>query len=333
MNDRMFEGRKVLITGADGFIGSHLVEALVRAGAKVRAMVLYNSFNSWGWLDDVPARADVEVRAGDIRDAEFVRTAAADTEIVFHLAALIAIPYSYDAPRSYIDTNVSGTLNVLQAARAAGVEQLLVASTSEVYGTARYVPIDEAHPRQPQSPYSASKIAADCLAESFHLSFGMPVTIVRPFNTYGPRQSARAVIPTIIMQLMSGQRRIRLGSIDPTRDLNYVGDTCGGFIALAGCPAAVGKSVNLGSGREISIGDLAHLIARIMGVEIEIETDQQRLRPVASEVQRLLCDNSLVQSLTNYRPSISLEEGLRSTIEWFRDADNRARYKADIYNV
>jgi NAD dependent epimerase/dehydratase len=324
---------KVLVTGADGFIGSHLVEALVRAGANVHAMAYYNSFNSWGWLDTIECLADVEVTAGDIRDAEFVRKAVAGREIVFHLAALIAIPYSYRAPRSYIDTNVTGTLNVLEAARDAGARQLLLASTSEVYGTARYVPIDESHPRQPQSPYSASKIAADALAESFHLSFGAPVTIVRPFNTYGPRQSARAVIPTIITQLMAGERVIRLGNLHPTRDLNYVEDTCRGFLALVGCEQAVGKSVNVGSGHEISIGDLARLIARIFGTEIVIETDEQRFRPPESEVERLCCDNTLVRSLTAYEPAVDLEEGLRRTIEWFRKAHNRERYKATMYNV
>jgi NAD dependent epimerase/dehydratase len=325
--------RKVLVTGADGFIGSHLVEALVRAGASVRAMAYYNSFTSWGWLDTIECLADLEVTAGDIRDPEFVRKAAAGIDIVFHLAALIAIPYSYRAPRSYVDTNVTGTLNVLEAVRDAGARQLLLASTSEVYGTARYVPIDESHPRQPQSPYSASKIAADALAESFHASFGVPVTIVRPFNTYGPRQSARAVIPTIITQLMAGDRTLRLGNLHPTRDLSYVEDTCRGFLALVGCDQAVGKSVNVGTGREISIGDLARLIARIFGAEIAIEADQQRFRPAASEVERLCCDNTVIRSLTGYEPAIDLEEGLRRTIEWFSKGDNRARYKAMTYNV
>jgi NAD dependent epimerase/dehydratase len=326
-------GRKVLVTGSDGFIGSHLVESLVRAGASVRAMAYYNSFNSWGWLDTIECLPDVEVIAGDIRDAEFVRKTASGTDIVFHLAALIAIPYSYHAPRSYIDTNVTGTLNVLEAVRGSGTRQLLVASTSEVYGTARYVPIDEAHPRQPQSPYSASKIAADALAESFYLSFSTPVTIVRPFNSYGPRQSARAVIPTIITQLMAGRRAIQLGNVHPTRDLNYVEDTCRGFLALAGCEQAVGKSVNLGSGSEISIGELARLIAGIFEMEIVIESDGQRLRPTTSEVERLCCNNALIRSLTEYEPEIDLEEGLRRTIEWFRKSNNSERYKATTYNV
>ena len=324
---------KVLVTGADGFIGSHLVEALVEAGASVRAMVLYNSFNSWGWLDGMPRLRELEVVNGDIRDAEFVRNSVEGVDVVFHLAALIAIPYSYTAPRSYIDTNVTGTLNVLQAVRQSGARQLLVSSTSEVYGTARSVPISEEHPRQPQSPYSASKIAADALSESFHLSFGMPVTIVRPFNTYGPRQSARAVIPTIILQLLAGQRRVKLGNVHPTRDLNFVEDTCRGFLALAGCKQSIGKSVNVGSGREISIGDLALLIARVVGVEIEVVSDYQRMRPGSSEVDRLLSDNSLIASLTDYAPAVTLEDGLRRTVEWFKNPQHRERYKADIYNV
>jgi NAD dependent epimerase/dehydratase len=327
------EGKKVLVTGADGFIGSHLAETLVRTGASVRAMTLYNSFNSWGWLDGSPLLHELDIRCGDVRDADFVRAAVSGMDIVFHLAALIAIPYSYQAPRSYVDTNVSGTLNVLQAARDQGVGQILVASTSEVYGTARTVPISEAHPRQPQSPYSATKIAADALAESFHLSFATPVTIVRPFNTYGPRQSARAVIPTIMLQLLGGERRIKLGNLRPTRDLNYVEDTCRGFLMLAGCQQSIGKSVNVGSGREIAIGDLALLIAKVVGSEIEIVHDEQRMRPEFSEVDRLLCDNTLINSLTGYLPSITLEEGIRRTVDWFRDSENQQRYKANIYNV
>ena len=329
----VFQGKRVLVTGADGFIGSHLVEALVKAGASVRAMALYNSFNSWGWLDGLSCVGDIEVVSGDIRDAEFVRTAVDGMDLVFHLAALIAIPYSYQAPRSYVDTNVTGTLNVLQAARQCGTPKLLVSSTSEVYGTARSVPISEEHPRQPQSPYSATKIAADALAESFHLSFGLPVTIVRPFNTYGPRQSARAIIPTVILQLLSGQRRVKLGNVHPTRDLNYVEDTCRGFLALAGCEESIGKSVNVGSGREISIGELALLIARVVGVDIEIVSDHQRMRPGSSEVERLLSDNGLITSLTDYAPAVTLEEGIGRTVEWFRNPQIRERYKADIYNV
>jgi NAD dependent epimerase/dehydratase len=327
------QGKKVLVTGADGFIGSHLVEALVKAGASVRAMSLYNSFNSWGWLDELSCVGNIEVVSGDIRDSQFVRTAVDGMDVVFHLAALIAIPYSYQAPRSYVDTNVTGTLNVLQAVRECGTRQLLVSSTSEVYGTARSVPISEEHPRQPQSPYSATKIAADALAESFHLSFGLPVTIVRPFNTYGPRQSARAIIPTIILQLLSGQRRVKLGNVHPTRDLNYVEDTCRGFLALADCEESLGKSINVGSGSEISIGDLALLIGRVVGVEIEIVSDQQRMRPGSSEVERLLSDNGLITSLTDYAPAVTLEEGIGRTVEWFRNPRIRERYKADIYNV
>lgn len=326
-------GKTVLVTGADGFIGSHLVESLVVAGATVRAMVLYNSFNDWGWLESISRLSEVEVITGDVRDAEFVRQATKGIDTIFHLAALIAIPYSYRAPRSYIETNVIGTLNVLQAARDNDVRRVLVSSTSEVYGTAKYVPIDENHPRQPQSPYSASKIAADSLAESFYLSFETPVVIVRPFNTYGPRQSARAVIPAIIGQLLAGRTAIKLGHLHPTRDLNFVTDTCRGFLSLSLCDQAVGKSVNIGSGREISVGDLAQEIARIIGVEVEFEQDRQRMRPAASEVKRLLSDNGLARALVGYLPEVSLEQGLRETIEWFRESRNRSRYKPDIYNV
>ena len=326
-------GKKVLVTGADGFIGSHLVEALVREGASVRAMVYYNSFNSWGWLDGSECLPAIEVVSGDIRDAEFLRGATAGIDTVFHLAALIAIPYSYLAPRSYIETNVIGTLNVLQAARDNDVRRILIASTSEVYGTARFVQITEEHPRQPQSPYSASKIAADALAESFHLTYGTPVTIVRPFNTYGPRQSARAVIPTIILQLLTGERKIKLGNTDPTRDLSYVADTCRGFLALAECDQALGKAVNVGCGTEITIGALANLIARVVGVEAEIVSQSERMRPVRSEVDRLLSDNTLMQALTGHKAHIDLEEGLRRTVEWFRNPKWRDRYKANIYNV
>jgi NAD dependent epimerase/dehydratase len=309
------------------------VEALIQAGAAVRALVMYNSFNSTGWLAGIESSAALEVVAGDIRDAELVRTIVRDTEIVFHLAALIAIPYSYRAVRSYVDTNVTGTLNILQAAHESGVTHVLAASTSEVYGTARYVPIDETHPRQAQSPYAASKIAADALAESFNRSFGLPVTIVRPFNTYGPRQSARAVIPSIITQLLAGQSALKLGNVHPTRDLNFVEDTCRGFLALAGCEKSLGLCVNIGSGREISIGDLAQLIGEIVGVKISIESDAARVRPPDSEVERLVCDSRLAASLVGYRPAISLEEGLRRTIDWFRMPGNRNRYRADIYNV
>jgi NAD dependent epimerase/dehydratase len=325
--------KTVLVTGADGFIGSHLAETLVKAGYKVRALCQYNSFSSWGWLDQSPLRGEMEMVLGDVRDPAQMRSIASSIDIIFHLAALIAIPYSYQAPTSYVDTNVQGTLNVLQAALDAGVGRVIQTSTSEVYGTARYVPIDEKHPLQAQSPYSATKIGADALAYSFHSSFDLPVVIARPFNTYGPRQSARAVIPTVITQLLTGKRRIKLGNLSPTRDFNFVLDTCAGFLALAGCDAAIGRTVNIGSGREISIGDTVQMIARLMQVEVEIECDQQRLRPDASEVERLLCDNSLIAGLTGFQPGYTLTQGLAATIEWLREPSNLARYKADIYNV
>lgn len=326
---------KVLVTGADGFIGSHLAEMLVREGCRVRAFVLYNSFNSWGWMDRVPKDilAEVEIWTGDIRDPNGVRKAVQGTNTVYHLAALIGIPFSYHSPDLYVDTNIKGTLNILQACRDLGVNRVAVTSTSEVYGTAQYVPIDEKHPLQGQSPYSASKIGADKIAESFHLSFGLPVVTVRPFNTYGPRQSARAVIPTIITQLLRGGGRVKLGSLHTTRDLNYVEDICRGFLALAQCDAAVGKVVNVGSGREITIGDLAAAIAKLMDRDMEITTDDERIRPADSEVERLLCDNRLMQSLTGWAPVVSLEEGLRRTIDWFRDDADMSMYKPEIYNV
>lgn len=326
---------KVLVTGADGFIGSHLVEMLVREGCRVRAFVLYNSFNSWGWMDRVPKDilAEVEIWPGDVRDPNGVRKAVQDMDTVYHLAALIGIPFSYHSPDSYVDTNIKGTLNILQACRDLGVKRMAVTSTSEVYGTAQYVPIDEKHPLQGQSPYSATKIGADKIAESFYLSFGLPVTTVRPFNTYGPRQSARAVIPTIITQLLCGNGRVKLGSLQTTRDLNYVEDTCRGFLALARCDEAVGKAVNVGSGREISIGDLAATIAKLMNRNIEIVTDNERIRPADSEVERLLCDNTLIQSLTNWSPSFTLEEGLQKTIAWFQNTADLSIYKPDIYNI
>ena len=327
--------KKAVVTGADGFIGSHLVETLMEAGYGVRAFVLYNSFNSWGWLDTLPKEKlkEIEVFPGDVRDPNGVRKAVSGMDVVFHLAALIGIPYSYHSPDMYVDTNIRGTLNILQACRALGVGRVAVTSTSEVYGTAQYVPIDEKHPLQGQSPYSATKIGADKIAESFYLSFGVPVVTVRPFNTYGPRQSARAVIPTIISQILAGNRRIKLGSLHPTRDLNYVGDTCRGFLALADCDAALGKTVNVGSGKEISVGDLAGMIIRLMGADVEIETDDARTRPKESEVERLLCDNTLIRELTGWSPAVSLEDGLRRTIDWFEHTADLSRYKSDIYNI
>jgi NAD dependent epimerase/dehydratase len=326
-------GFAVFVTGADGFIGSHLVELLVGRGCKVKALSLYNSFNDWGWLEDVDKKLGVEVVCGDVRDAAFVQTAMQDVDLVFHLASLIAIPYSYTAPQSYVETNVQGTLNVMQAALKHGVKRVIHTSTSEVYGTALRVPIDEEHPLQPQSPYSASKIGADAIARSFHYSFGLPLTVARPFNTYGPRQSARAVIPTILTQVLGGKRRLRLGRLDPTRDFNYVTDTCRGMVALAETDAAVGQVVNIGSGSEISIGDLANLIGDISGARFEVETDTERLRPEGSEVERLLCDNSHMRTLTGWKPEVNLREGLAKTIEWFRQPENLRRYKADLYNV
>jgi NAD dependent epimerase/dehydratase len=328
-------GKRALVTGADGFIGSHLTEALLDAGANVRALALYNSFGSWGWLDALPRPAldAIEVISGDVRDPAGMRTALRDVDVVFHLAALIAIPYSYNSPDSYVDTNVRGTLNVLQAARDQGTERVVITSTSEVFGTARYVPIDEAHPRQGQSPYSATKIAADALAESFYRSFDLPVTVARPFNTYGPRQSARAVIPTIIGQLVTGKREISLGAQHPTRDLTFVADTCAGFIALARCDAAVGRDVNMGSGREISIGDLARALIARVEPQARLVADDARLRPAASEVERLLADCTLMTSLTGWTPAVTLDEGLERTIAWFSEPANLQRYKVDIYNV
>jgi NAD dependent epimerase/dehydratase len=325
--------KRVLVTGADGFIGSHLAEMLVAEGARVRALAQYNSFNSWGWLEDTRCLDRIEVVTGDIRDPHCARALVADIDILFHLAALIAIPYSYVAPDSYVATNVTGTLNLLQAARAAGVAQFLHTSTSEVYGTARYVPIDEAHPLQAQSPYSATKVGADAIAYSFFAAFGLPVIIVRPFNTYGPRQSARAVIPTVITQILAGRREINLGSLSPTRDFNYVEDTCRGMLALAGCPAAIGETVNIGSGAEVSIGETAALIQEILGSSATIVTDEVRVRPPGSEVERLCCDNSRIFALTGFRPQVALKAGLTRTIDWLRRPDNLARYKAEIYNV
>lgn len=329
------KGKKVLVTGADGFIGSHLTEALVDMGLDVRAFVYYNSFNSWGWIDSFPKKKvkKVEVFPGDIRDPNGVETAMKGCDIVFHLAALIAIPFSYHSPDSYVDTNIKGTLNVLQSARKWGVEKLLVTSTSEVYGTARTVPIREDHPFQGQSPYSATKIGADRLAESFHRSFGLPLVIVRPFNTYGPRQSARAVIPTILTQLLTGARELHLGSLDPTRDFNYVKDVVSAFLKIAGSDRVLGEEINIASNTEISIGDLARTLIRLTRSRAKIALDRGRVRPDRSEVERLLGDNEKIMSLTGWGPRYDLEKGLKETIAWFKAPDNLARYKAWLYNL
>jgi len=333
------KGKKVLVTGADGFIGSHLVEHLVDIGAQVRAFVYYNSFNSWGWLDESEPRVKqaIEVFAGDIRDPHGVRTAMQGCDVVLNLAALIAIPYSYHSPDTYVDTNVKGTLNVVQAARELGVARVVHTSTSEVYGTARFVPITEAHPLQGQSPYSASKIGADQIALSFFTSFETPVAVLRPFNTYGPRQSARAVIPTIITQIASGKRRIKLGAVHPTRDFSFVEDTVRGFIAAMDSKEVIGTVTNIGSGFEISIGDTAHAIAKLMGTQIEIEGDSSRLRPAASEVERLFASYEKAQRRMNWQPAYGgregFERGLAKTIEWFTKPANLANYKSDQYNL
>jgi dTDP-glucose 4,6-dehydratase len=330
---------KVLVTGADGFIGSHLVEALVRGGTQVRAFVLYNSFNSWGWLDrcDPKVRGQFEIFAGDVRDPHGVRTAMAGCDAVLHLAALIAIPYSYHSPDTYVDTNVKGTLNVVQAARELGVRRVVHTSTSEVYGTARFVPMTEDHPLQGQSPYSASKIGADQIAMSFYTSFETPVVTLRPFNTYGPRQSARALIPTVITQIANKRRRIELGSLHPTRDFTYVTDTVAGFMAALQAERAVGQVINLGSGFEISIGDTAQAIADAMGVDIEIVTDEQRLRPEKSEVERLFANNHKAAEILGWAPKYGglegFKRGLQKTVAWFSDPSNLTRYKAHLYNL
>ncbi len=326
-------GKKVLVTGADGFIGSHLTESLLEAGYEVKAFTYYNSFNTWGWLDTFPREKlrEIEIFSGDIRDPNGVREAMRDMNYVFHLAALIAIPFSYHSPDSYVDTNIKGTLNVLQAARGLGTERVLITSTSEVYGTAKYVPIDESHPFQGQSPYSATKIGADRLAESFYRSFDLPVSIVRPFNTYGPRQSARAVIPTVISQLLAGKDRIQLGALSPTRDFNYVKDTAAGFIAIAESEKTLGEEINIATQHEISIGELADEIISQINPGAEIVCDEQRLRPEKSEVNRLLGANAKIKSLTDWTPRYSLAEGIRETIIWIRE--NMDRYKTDIYNV
>lgn len=329
------KGQKILVTGADGFIGSHLVESLIEAGASVKAFVYYNSFNSWGWLDSLSRKQleQIEIFAGDIRDPNGVRTAMQNVDIVFHLAALIAIPFSYHSPDSYIDTNVKGTLNIVQAAKDLGVKRVLVTSTSEVYGTAQYIPIDENHPRQPQSPYSASKIGADSIADSFYRSFNLPLTIVRPFNTYGPRQSARAVIPTIITQLLSGKQEIKLGDTIPTRDLLFVKDTVNGFIEIAKSEKLIGHDCNIATQSEISIGDLAQELINQISPSATIVTDNQRIRPEKSEVFRLYGANEKIQKYTNWTQQYSLQEGIAATIDWFRNPENLKGYKTDIYNI
>lgn len=329
------QGKKCLVTGADGFIGSHLVEALIVEGAIVKAFVFYNSFNSWGWIDSLPEtiREQLEIFSGDIRDPNGVYTAMKGCDVVFHLAALIGIPFSYHSPDSYVDTNIKGTLNVLQAARQLGTEKVLVTSTSEVYGTAQYVPIDEQHPFQGQSPYSATKIGADRLAESFFRAFQLPVVIVRPFNTYGPRQSARAFIPTIITQLLAGYDEVQLGSLSPTRDLNYVEDSARGFIELAKSDKAIGEEINLATGTEHSVGDVANMLIQMIRPQARIVCDVKRIRPKDSEVERLLGSAEKLFSLTNWRPQFDLSEGLERTVAWFSDENNLRQYKPQTYNV
>ncbi|WP_130805865.1 NAD-dependent 4,6-dehydratase LegB [Senegalia massiliensis] len=325
--------KKILVTGADGFIGSHLTEELVKQGNKVKAFTYYNSFNTWGWLDTLPKEImkEVEVFTGDVRDPNGVRESMKGIEEVFHLAALIAIPFSYHSPDAYVDTNIKGTLNVLQAARDLDISRVLVTSTSEVYGTAQYVPIDESHPYQGQSPYSATKIGADRLAESFYRSFNMPITIVRPFNTYGPRQSARAVIPTIITQLLDGKKEIKLGALTPTRDFNYVKDTANGFIEISKSHKTIGEEINISTQQEISIGQLAEELIRQINPNAKIICDEQRLRPEKSEVNRLLGANDKIKNLTNWKPNYTFEQGLSETIEFFKN--NLDKYKTDIYNI
>lgn len=325
--------KRVLVTGADGFIGSHLVEMLVKKGAIVKALSLYNSFNNWGWLDDLEDLKDIQVVTGDVRDAHFCNRIAKDIDVIFNLAALIAIPYSYKAPDSYVDTNIRGALNICQAALENHVSRVIQVSTSEVYGTALYVPIDEKHPLQAQSPYSATKIGADAITTSFYHAFNLPAVIARPFNTYGPRQSARAVIPTIISQIASGADEVKIGDTRPTRDFNYVLDTCKGMIFLAECDAALGQVVNIGSNYEVSVEDVFLMIKRLMKSNAVSSIDLERIRPERSEVQRLWCDNTKLKSLTGFQPDYTLEEGLERTIEWFVKPENLRKYKMKIYNV
>ena len=325
--------KTILVTGADGFIGSHLTEMLVDKGYQVKALSQYNSFNNWGWLEDLPCKDKIEVLTGDIRDSHYCKHITKDVDIIFHLAALIAIPYSYIAPDSYVDTNIKGTLNICQAAKEHGNIRVIHTSTSEVYGTAQYVPIDEHHPLQPQSPYSATKIAADAMAMSFYNAFELPVTIARPFNTYGPRQSARAIIPTIITQIANGVKEIELGDITPTRDFNYVEDICRGFVALAQCDESIGQTVNIGSNFEISIGDTLNMIKELMNSKVKFIVDEQRIRPKKSEVFRLWCDNSKIEKLTGFKPEIDIRQGLQRTIDWITQPQYLESYKSEIYNV
>jgi NAD dependent epimerase/dehydratase len=325
--------KTVLVTGADGFIGSHLVEMLVKRGYKVKALSFYNSFNYWGWLEDINCLNDIEVLNGDIRDPHYCRHITKNVDIIFHLAALIAIPYSYVAPESYVSTNITGTLNICQAAKDNDVSRIIHTSTSEVYGTAQYVPIDEKHPLQAQSPYSASKIGADAMAMSYFNAFDLPISIARPFNTYGPRQSARAIIPTIISQIANGEQQIKLGDLSPTRDFNYVSDTCNGFISILESDNTIGETINIGSNFEISMADTLGIIKELMDSDVEFITESQRLRPEKSEVFRLWCDNSNILNLTGFVPEIAIKEGLQKTIQWFTQAENLSKYKHSIYNV
>ena len=322
-----------LITGADGFIGSHLTEMLVARGYHVKALSQYNSFNNWGWLEDVNCKDQIEILTGDIRDLHYCKHLTKDVDVIFHLAALIAIPYSYIAPDSYVDTNIKGTLNICQAAKENGNIRVIHTSTSEVYGTAQYAPIDEKHPLNPQSPYSATKIAADAMAMSFYNTFELPVTIARPFNTYGPRQSARAVIPSIIIQIANRAKEIKLGDLTPTRDFNYVEDICRGFIALAEENKTIGETINIGSNFEISISDTLNMIKEIMQSDVEFITDEQRIRPEKSEVFRLWCDNAKIEKLTGFKPQVDIRQGLQKTIEWITEPKHLKTYKAKIYNV
>ncbi len=324
---------RALVTGSDGFIGSHLTEMLVGNGYQVKALSQYNSFNNWGWLEDVACKDQIEVLTGDIRDPHYCKHITVDVDIIFHLAALIAIPYSYVAPDSYVDTNIKGTLNICQAARENGKIRVIHTSTSEVYGNAQYVPINEEHPLQPQSPYSATKIAADAMAMSFYNAFELPVTIARPFNTYGPRQSARAVLPSIIIQIANGMKEIKLGDPSPTRDFSYVEDTCRGILALAESDQTIGQTINIGSNFEISVGDALNIIKVLMDSDVKFVTDQQRFRPEKSEVFRLWCDNTKIEKLTGFKPQVDIREGLQKTINWFTSDVHLSKYKADIYNV